>query len=256
MAKKSILFDEILSNKTIVSKILHKKRAGILKSSLIFNEDNEKIEDLFSEQMILLALSKNETLTRSKTLKVFQKKVFYEDYDHQKKKLPSILTKQASLKEILISSKKLKMDLDQKKASKQNSNITEFWSDQYYRSLLKHTKLDHLIKETEKGKIWKNVKSKSLFEDSNFKNISPIKSHNNNYSSSRNNNSPTNFPPLLELNKNITLRKRDKVPSKRLKTKRNYNKSEDKKHFYLEANNSIQNIINACSQNDDEQTKK
>ena len=98
MAKKSILFDEIMSSNSYVSKILQKKRVGILKNSSLLKKEDEPIEDLFSEQMFLLNLSKQETTSRIKTLKTFFKKLLYQNYEYPKKQLPNILKKQASLK--------------------------------------------------------------------------------------------------------------------------------------------------------------
>lgn len=181
---KRILFDEIKSNRDEISKILKKKRVGILKNEAILNENNIQVDDLFSEQLFLVNLSKSEHYTRKKTLRTFQKNLFEENYPSTKK-LPSILKKQTTLKEILISTEKLKISIEGNKNKKDAYAITDLWSNKYYRNLLKHSKLDSLIKETEKEKIWRATKQRALINKSNSKGetqsilaLSPILPHN------------------------------------------------------------------------------
>ena len=157
--KKQILRNDISSNSHSMGKLLKKKRVGILKNPSILHTKNEQTDDVVSEQIFLLNLSKNEPITRKKTLKNFRKSFFEED--QYERKLPNILKKQASLKEILISTKKLRIGFEQQKLRYKPCVITEFWSEKYYRSLFKHSKLEVLEKDTEKENIWRFVKQKA-----------------------------------------------------------------------------------------------
>ena len=199
--KKPLFLDEIISKITGINQILKKKRVGILKNPSILNKKNQQSDDLFSEQMFLLNLSRNESITRIKTLKVFRKNLYDETTNHVKMQ-PDILKKQASLKEILISSKKLKMLFDEKKLKREPCVITELWSDQYYRSLFKHSKLDNLIKESDKEKIWRFVKQKAILNNSKTQFSSPHKTQNYDqihpYSKINNNDKNKMFPILNE----------------------------------------------------------
>jgi len=271
---RRILFDETISSSDIISKILKKKREGILKNQSILNEKNSQIDDLFSEQMLLISLNRNETYTRKKTLKTFQKNLFEEIYKPLEKKIPNILKKQSSLKEILISSKKLKMTIEENKRKREPYVITDLWSNKYYRKLLKHSKLDSLIKETEKEKIWRTTKQRALLNLTNSKDqtssiltMSPIIPNNDFKKKSLKNIEPNkiisgkeqkknaiklpslneiiNFDNIIESGvgeEKIAIQNIDKKKIKRYR-------SVDKLKFYNDANSSLNQIINDCDEN-------
>lgn len=265
MAKKSILFDEISTSNSLVSKILEKKRIGILKNpSILEDEKNQDpMEDLFSEQLFLLNLNKQETNSRVKTLRAFHRNFYYGIDEYPKKQSPNLLKKQASLKEILISSKKLKISLEDKKMKKEPYVISELWSDKYYRCLLKHSKLDNLIKETEKEKIWRFVKAKSMSHDKfahkvsdnpSLKTISPIKPCHKEDFFSKKDESFLKFPRVKNNNMAESENNNEGAlnsSKNKKKLKRKYN-SVDSKKFYITASTSIINIIKACDRNDPE----
>lgn len=164
--QKEILSKEVSfsSNNDFITKLLKKKRVGILKNPSILQAKQEHADDIVSEQIFLLNLGKNEPIYRKKTLKNFRKDFYEDSLENNEKTMPSILKKQSSLKEILISSKKMKMAFEKRKHKYEPCLVTQFWSDKYYRSLFKHSKLDLLDKETEKERIWSFVK-RNAFEN-------------------------------------------------------------------------------------------
>jgi len=263
--KKPILFNENSSNNEFISKLLRKKRVGILKNPSILQTRNEQIEDIVSEQIFLLNLSKNESMTRKKTLRNFRKDFFEEFNDFHERKLPNILKKQSSLKEILISSKKLMMNFEQQKLKYKPCIITQFWSDKYYRSLFKHSKLDVLEKDTDKEKIWRLVKQRAqqnMPKDSNFTSFSQSKIIKNEdllpeSSAERSTRTRLEKLPSLHESRKKSLQKlaeSDNFPEKmksfsKMSPEKSRFRALEKTRFLEETNVSLNQIINECDDN-------
>lgn len=155
-----------LNKKELIN--LNKKRKGILKNINEEDKDIEGVDDMTNEQIYLLNLAKNEHIDRIKTLKTFKKKDIFNEIPY--KFQSANIQKVASLKEIKLSTKNLMRNIKENKKNSTLLLIKDFWSEKYYRAMLRLTKLNNLIKETDKERIWKAVKSKeiSIIKKSNY----------------------------------------------------------------------------------------